>query len=60
MSSGPAGKCPQRLCLGRNVLGKLEDVKDELLHLYPVRLVWLDPLPLGIHIWDLLLSHVVQ
>lgn len=43
----------------QNLLGKLEDVKDELFHLDPVWLVRLDEPALGVHVGDLLLSHVV-
>ncbi len=42
-----------------NSLGELEDVKDELFHFNPIWFVWFDQLPLLIHIWDLLLGHVV-
>lgn len=42
-----------------NSLGKLEDVKDKLFHLDPVRFVWCDELTLCVHIRDLLLGHMV-
>lgn len=42
-----------------NSLGKLKDVKDKLFHLDPVRFVRCDELTLCIHIWDLLLGHMV-
>lgn len=42
------------------LFGKLEDVKDKLLHLDAIRFVWLDQLPTGdVHVRNLLLSHVV-
>lgn len=40
-------------------LGKLEDVEHKLFHLYPVRLVRADELARRVHVWDLLLGHVV-
>lgn len=42
-----------------NSLSELEDVKDKLFHFDPVRFVWFDELTFWIHIWDLLLGHVV-
>lgn len=41
------------------ILCKLEDVKDKFFHLYSIWLVWLNEVPLGVHIWNLLLSHMV-
>lgn len=43
----------------RYSLGKLEDVKDELFHFDAVRFVGFDELTLRVHIWDLLLGHMV-
>ncbi len=42
-----------------NSLGKLKDVKDELFHFNSIWFVRFDEMTLHIHIWDLLLGHMV-
>lgn len=49
----------KRLRRSQYSLGKLKDVKDKLFHLDPVGFVRTDEFPLGVHVGDLLLRHVV-